>query len=513
MAPPTFDLVHTRRWDIGGTRRFALIAAAVTFAGHLIANPHYGFFRDELYFIVCGRHPAFGYVDQPPLVPLAAALSQVFGTSLVMLRAVAALSAAVAVYASCLLAAELGGGTFALVLTAIGVAFAPALASFGGKVATDTFLLWTWPLAALYIVTAIHGRPRAWIAAGIVLGIALESKYSTVFFIVALLAGLLLTPQRKALRTRGFLWGSLAAALIALPNFAWQAVHGFPMIELLRNGQHGKNVVLSPLGYLAAQIEMTGLLLGAICLCGLVWLLTRNGTRWLGYAYILLIAMMIALHAKDYYPAAVYSILLAAGGVALEAWTARVRALRPIIAGLAVAEGLVVLPMVVPVLPVQALMAYTHALGKGPSSSEHHRMGVLSQDFADMHGWPEMVSSVARVYDSLPAQERRDTVVLADNYGEAAAVDVLGRPLGLPAAASGHNSYYLWGPRNAGRPTVIDINGDVSDARKVCATATLAATAGTSPYAMPYEQNVPIVLCRGLRISLGALWPRTKHYI
>ena len=501
--------------NLGAARnhRFALVAAAVTFVAHVIANPHYGFFRDELYFIVCGRHPAFGYVDQPPLVPLAAALSQVFGTSLVMLRAVAALSAAVAVYASCLLAAELGGATFALVLTAIGVAFAPALDSFGAKVATDTFLLWTWPLATLCVVAAVRGRPYAWLGAGIVIGIALESKYSTVFFVGALLLGLLLTPQRKALWTRDFLWGALAATVVALPNFIWQAVHGFPMIELLRNGQHGKNVVLSPLGYLGAQLEMTGLLLGAIALCGLVWLLARNGLRWLGYAYVLLIAMMIALHAKDYYPAAVYSILLAAGSVAVEAWTARVRVIRPIVAGLAVVEGLVILPLVVPVLPVPTLMAYMHALGKSPSSSEHHQMGLLSQDYADMHGWREMVASVAQVYDSLPPEERRDTVILGDNYGEAAAVDVFGRKLGLPPAASGHNSYFLWGPSNTGHPTVIAVNSDVADARKVCASATVAAIAGTSPYAMPYEQHVPIVLCRGLRISLGALWPRTKHYI
>jgi len=494
-------------------RRVAAVAALATFAGHLLANPHYGFFRDELYFIVCGRHPAFGYVDQPPLVPLAAALSQIFGTSLFLVRAVAALAAAAAVYVCGLLAIELGGGAFAVVLTAICVALAPVLAAFGAKLGTDTFMLWTWPLAALFAVRATTGGDaRWWIGAGVAIGIAAQSKYSVAFFAFALLAGLALTPQRSAFLTRGFWLGVAAAIAIALPNAAWQAAHGFPMLELLRNGQHGKNVVLSPLDYLVSQLVLTGLLLALVWLAGLVWLAAGANRRWLAIAYAILLATMIALHAKDYYPAAIYPVLFAAGGVAIEAWTRRARVLRPLVAAVAILCGLAFLPLVEPVLPVPTLIGYMHVLGGAPSSSEHHRMGALPQDFADMHGWPELTQTVARVYASLSPAERSNVAIFASNYGEAGAIDVFGGAIGLPHAIAGHNSYYLWGP-GAGDPrTVIDVNGRLAVDRTLCTSAVVAATVD-APYAMPYEQGIPIIICRGLRAPLAQLWPRVKVYI
>src|SRR5579864_4506803 len=143
--------------------RIPLIAALVTLAVHLVANPHYGFHRDELYFIICGFHPAWGYVDQPPVVPLLAAGSQIFGHSLLALRAVCAFFAAACVYATCMLALELGGGTFAELLAALLAAVTPALMDFGTKLSTDTPGLWLWPLAALYVLRIVKGAdPRWW---------------------------------------------------------------------------------------------------------------------------------------------------------------------------------------------------------------------------------------------------------------------------------------------------------------------------------------------------------------
>jgi hypothetical protein len=493
-------------------QRIALIAAAATVAGHLVANPHYGFFRDELYFIVCGRHPAFGYVDQPPLVPLAAALSQVFGTSLFLLRAIPALCAGVAVWASCLLAAELGGGAFALVLTAICVALAPVLAAFGATLSTDTDMLWSWPLAALFALRAVRRNDgRWWLGAGATLGIAAESKYSVLFFAFALLVGLLLTQQRRWFASKWFWYGAALGVAIALPSFVWQALHQFPMLELLRNGQHGKNVVLTPPQFLLQEVLITSPLLAPIWIIGLVMLLRRDGARWLGYAFIVLIATMIALHGKHYYPAAIYSILFAAGSVAIDEWTVRTAALRPAIAAVAVAGGALILPFVVPIFPEQTYVAYAGALRVQPAATEHLRTAELSQEFADMHGWEELAAAVARVYDGLPAAHGRVTVV-ASNYGEAAAIDVFGPRLGLPHAVSGHNQYFLWGPGDGDGRYVIDVNGDVGTDRRFCAQAWVATTV-SARYAMPYERALPIVVCRGLRPSLAEIWPRQKVYI
>src|SRR5579863_8477424 len=141
------------------------LAALATLILHLAANPHYGFFRDELYFIICGFHPAWGYVDQPPVVPLIAAGTQLFGHSLFLLRAVCALFAAASVYTTCLLIVELGGGAFAQIFGALVAAVTPALMDFGGKLSTDTVGLWLWPLAALFALRIVKGAdPRWWVA-------------------------------------------------------------------------------------------------------------------------------------------------------------------------------------------------------------------------------------------------------------------------------------------------------------------------------------------------------------
>src|SRR5579884_2462250 len=279
--------------------RISIAAAAAAFVFHLAANPHYGFFRDELYFIICGRHPQWGYVDQLPVIPLLAAASQAFGISLVALRAVSALFAAASVFVTCRLVQEFGGETFAQGLAALCTALAPILANFGTMVAPDSVGLWTWPLMMLYVVRLSRGAdPRWWLAVGALAGISLESKYSVAFFLIAAIAGLLLTRERAVLKTPYLIGGALIAAAIAAPNAAWQAHYGFPMIELLRNGQNGKNVELDPLSFLVQQLLLTNPILALLWIAGLVWSFLNGRLRWIGLTYVALIALMIALHAK-----------------------------------------------------------------------------------------------------------------------------------------------------------------------------------------------------------------------
>ena len=500
-------------------RRTALLFAAAAFAVHLVANPHYGFFRDELYFIVCGRHPDFGYVDQPPLVPLLAAATQFSGPSLLLLRAVPALCAAAAVYVSCALARELGGGRFAQALAALVVFLTPVLMSFGMKVSTDEIALWAWPLAALAVLRVANGAgPRWWLVAGAATGIALEAKYSAVFFALALLAGLLLAPQRRALASGWFAAGAALALALALPSALWQAAHGFPMWELLRNGQQGKNVWSGPLAFLGQQLLITSPFLAPVWIAGLLWLLVRPQARFLGYAFLLLMAQMIALHAKHYYPAAAYPIPLAAGGVALETWTRGRVALRTALALAAGAAGLVFVPFALPVLSEPAFIAYEARIGaalhvdRRATATEHHAESALPSDWADMHGWPELTATVARVYAALPPAERAHAAIFAQNYGEAAALDVLGGRYGLPPATSGHNQYWLWGPRGWDGSTIIDVGGEVGPDRRSCRSATLAAVSD-SAYAISYERGLGIVICRGLRVPVARFWPRERSYI
>jgi hypothetical protein len=501
--------------------RTAAIAAFATFVLHLAANPHYGYFRDELYFIICGFHPAWGYVDQPPVVPLLAAGSQLFGHSLVLLRALPAIFAAGGVYVTCRLANELRGGTFAAVVATLAFLAAGVLESFGMKVGPDMVGLWLWPLAALYVLRVAGGAdPRWWLAAGACIGVALESKYSAIFFALAVVAGLALTPQRSALRSRWFFAGVGVAVALALPNFLWQALHGFPMWELLRNGQNGKNVVAGPGLFLFQQLLLTNLFASPVWIAGLIWLLANRAARFLGYAYVLLIAMMIALHAKHYYPADIYPILMAAGGVACERWTRRAVILRPLLVAALVAAALFFIPFSLPILSERAMLDYsgfvsrTLRVNRSTMATERFRSSALPEDWADMHGWPELAAAVARIYDGLPPVERAQAAIVASNYGEAAAIDFFGGRYGLPPALSGHNNYWLWGTHGYSGNVVIDVNGDCgrSDFPGLFRSARLVERL-RSPWVISYEQNIPISLCSGITQPLSALWPELRHYI
>jgi hypothetical protein len=382
------------------------------------------------------------------------------------------------------------------------------------KVSTDMPALWLWPLIALYLVRLANGDdPRRWLFVGAALGASALSKYSILYFAAAMLVGIASTRTRRILASRWFVAGAALAVALALPNFAWQARHGFPMLELLRNGQAGKNVILSPGAYLESELMITNPVLALVWLAGVVWLALQPSLRFLAIGFVVLVAMMVASHAKHYYPAAVYPIVFAAGGVAVEAWTARRIWRRPLALGVATVAGLALIPYVLPILPVPAFLAYqsrvARVLHTDELRTEHMRYGALPQDWADMHGWPELAATVERVYRALPDDERARAVVVASNYGEAAAIDFFAHD--LPPTLSGHNQYFLWGTHGASGDVLIDVNGDCGASDRMFASSTRAATV-SAPLAMPSEDGVAIMVCRGIGTPLGALWPKLKWY-
>ncbi|MGA3262646.1 MAG: glycosyltransferase family 39 protein [Terracidiphilus sp.] len=484
-----------------------LIAAVAVFALHLAGNPHYGFFSDELYFIICGRRLAWGYVDQPPVAPLLAAASQVFGHSLFLLRALPAFFAAADVYVTCLLAVELGAAAFGQFVTACAVFFSPVLMDFGMKVSPDMVGLWLWPLIVLFVLRLAKGAdPRWWLAIGAVTGVCLQSKYSVVFFVASLLAGLLLTPWFPA--------GCLVAAIIALPNFLWQAFRGFPMLELLRNGQHGKNIILSPAGFMLQMLVIMGL----VSVVWIIWLFGQRQLRFLAYAFVILIGAMILLHGKSYYPADAFPYLFAAGGVVFERWTGGSRAARLLVATAVVLLGLAMVPIVMPILPEAQAASYINGffkalrLKRGAITTEHHALPTLTSDFDNMHGWPEMTSRVAQAYRSLPPAERAQAVIYAQNYGEAAAIDFFGTDYGLPPVISGHNQYFLWGTHGYSGDVLICVGADCPSVEKLYRSC-VAYAPFSAPWVAPLEDGAPIMVCRGIKKPLSELWPQAKMYM
>lgn len=492
--------------------QLALALAAIPFALHLAALNEYGFFRDELYFIVCGRHPAFGYVDQPPLIPLLAAASQSAGESLWLIRIIPALFAVGAVLAACATARILGGGRGAQILAGLATGSAPLLLGITATLSTSAIEPLTWTLIGYGVLRAVlRAEPRWWIVAGLVAGIALEAKYTVAFFLVALVTALALAGPRSVFARGEFWLGTGITVAIAAPSLIWQALHGWPFLELLRAGANGKNVALAPLPWLLQQALIYTPAYALIGVAGVIGLMAFAPTRFMGLSALALVATFMLLHAKDYYLAGLYPLLFAAGGVALER-AIRSVAIRTAYASIALAGALCFAPLALPLLPEPALVAYQRQLSGtlhiALSDAEHHQRALLPQTFADMHGWRELADRVNVVERSLSPADRAQAAIFTQNYGEAGAIDVFGD--GVLDVLCAHNNYFLWGPRGTPRVLII-VGGDKRDHERVFRDVHQVELV-RSTYAMPYENDLPIFVARDPKADLGRLWPTLRHY-
>ncbi len=496
------------------TRPSVLLALACLVL-HILANGHYGIFRDELYFIVCGGRPDWGYVDQPALVPLLAAWSHALsGDSAWGLRVLPMLAMTATVALTAEFAALIGGGRFAQALAGLCALFAPDLLADGVLFTTDLFQPLTW-LGLAWVLVRLEQTEdeRWWLAFGAIVGFSLNTKYLMAFFLVALAIGLLFTPRRKSLLHPWVYLGAALTAVMVAPNVLWQASHGWPFLELGKAAAGGKNVALSPPAFFLQQILLIGPVAAIVWLLGLWAGAVRPEVavlRALPIAWLVLFAVFDATHGKAYYLSAIYPALLALGAVWIEDKLAGAVSRGAALAAVAVL-GVAITPITLPILPVDTFLRYQSAIGFTPSTGEHQTLGALPQYYADMFGWPQMAEKVAQVYWSLPPADRARAVFYGNNYGEAAAIDVFGPRLGLPPAISGHNQYWLWGPRGHDGSVMIVVGGNPARYAKIFRSTTIAGHID-SPYAMPYETDQPIYVLRGMTLPLPARWSLTKHY-
>ncbi len=495
----------------------ALVKILLQFAG----IGHYGFFRDELYYMACGHHLAWGYIDQPPLIAVFAWFANhVFGHSIVGLRLLPVLAGGAAVFLTGILARELGGDAFAQCLAALSVLFAPAFLAFDSFFSMNAFEPLFWVACAIIAVRIVSGAsPRWWLAFGAIAGIALENKHTMLVFGFALVAGLLLSGEARVFRSKWVWIGGLIALAIFLPNVIWEARHGWPQIEVVRNAQRYKNIPISGLAFLGDQIVFLNALALPVWLGGLAWLLfTRDGRpfRFLGWCYLIVLAVFLFLNGKSYYVLPAYPLILAAGGVAIERFcdSPGRKWIRTALPAVIVLGGLIMAPFGVPFLPINAFLRYeaiipAGKLAKTERDAEHVKIPQL---YADMFGWRNIATTVSQVYDSLPPSERASCGILAGNYGEAGTIDYYGPALGLPPALSGHNSYYDWGPRNYSGSCMI-VFGERSDQYiKLFGDVRIAAVVHTQ-HTMPNERDIPIYVCHKPVAPLRELWPHFKMII
>jgi Dolichyl-phosphate-mannose-protein mannosyltransferase len=477
-----------------------LLVAGLAVVLLLAVSDAYGFHRDELYFIVAGRHPAFGYPDQPPLTPLLSAASvALLGLSPTAVRVLPALAMGLVVVLTALMARDLGGARRAQLLAAVTVALSGYLAA-GHFAATATYdLLFGAIILWLLLKLLAGGDRRLWLAAGVTAGIGLENKDTLLLLLLGLAVGVVVARRWDVARSP-WAWAAAGIALLIwAPNLAWQATHGLPQLSMARviAGDAATNrAQLLPILWL-----FTGPLLFALTVAGWAWtLLAKAAAPWRGVAVaaVVVLVLVVASGGKGYYAVGITPAFMAAGAILLDRWLARGRRLLRAAGFITAAalSGALVVYLTLPILPV-ATFATTSLPSQFPTSAEQI-------------GWPQLVAQVRQVVAGLPAQERARAVILTNNYGEAAALELLGN--GLPPVFSGHNGFWYWGPPSAGRTVVVHV-GDwtAADWRPYFTGCRTVAHIDSGLGIDNQEQGQAISVCRGLREPWTVIWPRLRH--
>ncbi len=502
------------------TSGVALVAyiALVRVVLYLVAASRYGYFRDELYYLACGEHPAWGYMDQPPMIAwMAWLLQHTIGVSLYAIRLLPMLADVGAIALTGFLAQKLGGRRWAMLFAALAVLVTPIFLGFSHLFTMNAFDPLLWTLLAWLIVDLIQtDNQKLWLWIGGLVGITLLNKYGVLFLVAGLLVGVIASPLRRSL-ARPWFWAGIAlATLIALPNFLWQFHWNFPFVQLVDAvRRNGRDVMLPPLPYLGQQAEMLSFIPALLVVLGVFFLFSQRGRRYsiLGWGFLSVLSLMLLLKGKFYYVAPAYPAMFAAGAVFLEHLTEirRLRWFRPVYALAMLVVGALIAPTALPLLPVKEFIAYTTESGIQQQQFEHQPQSRLPQIYADMFGWEERVKIVAAYYHSLSPEEQRVTAIGAPNYGQAGAVDLFGPRYGLPKSISGSNNYWIWGPRNYTGQSIILLDED-SPQKYLSHCQSLREIAHPmDPYSRP-DENFPIYHCRGLTPSLPMLWPTLKPW-
>jgi hypothetical protein len=512
-----------------------ILIAFAKFLFHCYFNNRYGYFRDEFDYMACGDHLAWGYVDQPPLIPfLIHVCRAVLGDSLRSIRFIPAVASSLLVVQTALIARELGGRTYAVLLSAICVLVAPQYLSNGSLLGTNCLEPNLWMACAYFAILAIkRNDPRYWLWFGIFAGIGLEEKYSILLFGFGIAVGLLLTAQRRVFLNPWIWLGGLAAFLIFLPNLLWNIHNHWPFVELMHNiREDGRNVVL-PLGqYFLQQTLLVHPFTAPIWIAGLIAFFVSPSLkpyRALGWCYLVCFTVFFVLHGKNYYLAPVYPMLMAAGAVVIESaidgrkiaasddeavksGPRRLVWLKATVVILLLASGAHLAPLVVPILSPDNFLSYLKYLPMKPPVMEHgHERAPLPQWYADQFGWEEIVAEAAKGYAKLSPEERPGCGIFGQDYGQAGAIDFLGRRYGLPPALSGHQTYWLWGPRGYSGNCLVVLDDSRERLEELFDHVEYVGTSADNPYAL--EKEIAVYICRGAKFgTLEKVWPELKKW-
>ena len=479
-------------------RGLALLAGGFV-ALLIVFSGRYGYHRDELYFLAIGSHPDWGYVDQPPLIPLLAhAMDAAFGHSLVLLRLPAAIAGGCVVLVTGLIARELGSRRPAQLFAAACMAVS-SIAMAGSHLATTTaYDLLVWTLLSWLLVHAIRDDGRIWLAVGLVADVGLEVKTLVVFLLFGVTVGLIVAGPRSVFRSRWPYVAALIAVALWLPNLLWQAANGWPQLDLARAIAAGDSGTSdSPLAFVLLQLGLISPVLVPVWAIGW-WRLARDNVlstwRCFAAAYAVLFVVYLTTGGKAYYIAGLYPVLLAAGAQPVLAWASR-RRIRRRLLGVALAFSLVAASyLFLPVVPAPSV---------DPSP-----ISAVNYDAGEQIGWPEFADTIESAYADLTSDERAHAIFLGGNYGETGAV--LRYAPGIPAYGV-HNSLWDLGPPPAYVDTAIVVGWNEEELSGWCDDVQQVATIENDAGVDNDEDGTPVYACRGLRSTWAEIWPDLRR--
>jgi len=482
-----------------------LAIGACVFALLAVVASRYGYHRDELYFVEAGHHLAWGYPDQPPLVPVLARLMNGLGRgSVAVLRLPSALAGALVVPLTAAIARQCGAEPAAQLLAAGVMATGGFLIGTGHLLSTATFDFFAWVLICGLVLAILRGGDeRLWLAVGAVAGAGLLVSDLVAFLIAAIVGGIAIAGPRRTFASPWLWVGGLTATAMWMPYLVWQARHGWPQLTVSRAIAAGHSGSSAPRwALLPEQLVLISPWLAPVWIAGLVRLLREPALRFaraFGWAWILLAVAFVISGGKPYYPAGLFPVLVAAGAEPTLGWLRRGRvALRRV--ALAIAFVLSALGSVLIGLPVVPI-------------ADLHKTSIvkLNYDIGETVAWPTYVHEIAFAWDQLPVPVRAHAAILTSNYGEAGAIDRYGPALGLPKAYSGHMGFWYWGPPTPTATSVLGVGFDPGYLERYFTHVRLLARLENHLGVNNDEQHAPVWLATRLRGSWAALWPRFKN--